>query len=64
MSYSPYYVKTYQLKILLHKYKYFYNIKFYSYLINEESEDVVGISELTITDIDTDEKFTVGKFIK
>lgn len=41
-----------------------YDIRFYSYLIYEEDEDVVGISQLTITDIDTDEKFTVGKFIK
>ena len=41
-----------------------YDISFISYLIYEEDEDLVGISQLTIIDIDADEKFTVGKFIK
>ncbi len=41
-----------------------YDIRFYSYLIYEEDKDVVGISQLTITDMDTDEEFTVGKLIK
>ena len=40
-----------------------YEIIFYTYLINEEDKDLIGISELSITDIDTEEKCVIGEFV-
>jgi len=40
-----------------------YEIKFYSYHIHVEQEDVVGISLLTIKDTETDEIYQVGELI-